>query len=194
MSHVPVSLSNRGAAFSASARPAMPRAGRTSASARCPMHRVDCVGGFAFPFVGIFSKQNVLVQAGHSPAQAWEAYHRGEERLSILDIANVRSGLMVLDILPIHAHRLMDEIAAPRTTRAVRARRTSGSPGGTGIRGAGSGGNPPLSSAREARGRALWFWLGAVEAGYPFLPCPCQSCGCPSLLRCHACRRTCIHC
>ena len=52
------------------------------------------------------------MQAGHSPAQAWDAYHRGEGRLNILDVANVRSGLMVLDILPIHAHHLMDEIAA----------------------------------------------------------------------------------
>ena len=76
-SHVPAGLSNRGAAFSTPTRPAMPRAGRTSASARCPMHPVDCercdrgLGGFAF-LVGTFSKQNVLVQAGHSPAQAWE--------------------------------------------------------------------------------------------------------------------------
>ena len=41
-------------------------------------------------------------------------------------------------------HAVLWTRSPPRTTRAVRNRRTSGSPGGTGIRGAGSGGNPPL--------------------------------------------------
>ena len=42
-------------------------------------------------------------------------------------------------------HTILWTRSPPRTTHAVRARRTSGSPGGTGIRGAESGGNPPLN-------------------------------------------------
>ena len=75
------------------------------------------LGGFAIPFVGTFSKRDVLVQAGHSPAQAWDAYHWGEERLSILDVANVCSGLMVLDILPIHAAQDQPRGASPPNLR-----------------------------------------------------------------------------
>ena len=42
-------------------------------------------------------------------------------------------------------HAILWTRSPPRTTHAVRARRISGSPGGTGIRGAESGGNPPLN-------------------------------------------------
>ena len=40
------------------------------------------------------------------------------------------------------------------------------------------------TSAVQVGPCALCFWLGAIEAGYEFLPAHCQTCGIPSVLRC----------
>ncbi|CAE7241463.1 clpC [Symbiodinium natans] len=148
-----------------------------------PCARCDCSrGGFQFPYVAVEFNAGVLVKDGRSAAGAWEDFHRCGHRLGIAEVLCLQSGLLVEDILPPNAAKLIKVVqtqtgAGGATPRDLWRAWRSWHGGQRRWR------DPcwePVASREEGRademarsGRSLWHWLGAVEAGYSPLFSPC---------------------
>ena len=146
---------------------------------------------FQFPYVAVEFNAGVLVKDGRSAAGAWEDFHRRGHRLGIAEVLCLQSGLLVEDILPPNAAKLIKVVQTQTGDGEWRAWRSW------------HGGQrrwrdpcwEPVASREEGRademarsGRSLWHWLGAVEAGYSPLFSPCASCGLPAPFLCRRCQ------
>ena len=171
--------------------------------ARCEAGR----GGFQFPWIGTFTRRDVLVEAGIPPQVAWARVSACSECLSAEEVRQASSGLTVDDVAPSHINRLVAVLADqqergnPRLATAEdlwqvwrtwqRGERRWREPAYEPVAGRETAIRDPVARA----GRALWFWLGSVEAGLENLYSPCAACGCPTVLLCHICHRfVCFDC
>ena len=71
--------------------------------ARCTEMR----GGFQFPWLGIWTKRAVLVQAEVGPAAAWDLYYAGRDYLDEDQLRALDSGMRVQQLVPEHMARFI---------------------------------------------------------------------------------------
>ena len=171
--------------------------------ARCEAGR----GGFQFPWVGTFTRRDVLVEAGIPPQVAWARVSACGECLSAEEVRQASSGLTVDDVAPSHVNRLVAVLADqqergnPRLATAddlwqvwriwQQGERRWREPAYEPVAGREAAISDPVARA----GRTLWFWLGSLEAGLENLYSPCAACGFPTVLLCHICHRfVCFDC
>ena len=91
-----------------------------------PLRRIPCCakpcvrcetarGGFKFPFVGVWCRRGVFAQRQASVALTWEVFHRfPHERLDLLALQMVSSGLVVPDFVPGHVATMVDRLSLGR--------------------------------------------------------------------------------
>ena len=171
--------------------------------ARCEAGR----GGFQFPWIGTFTRRDVLVEAGIPPQVAWARVSACSECLSVEEVRQASSGLTVDDVAPSHINRLVAVLADqqergnPRLATAddlwqvwriwQQGERRWREPAYEPVAGRETAIRDPVARA----GRALWFWLGSVGAGLENLYSPCAACGFATVLLCHICHRfVCFDC
>ena len=161
--------------------------------ARCEAGR----GGFQFPWIGTFTRRDVLVEAGIPPQVAWARVSACSECLSAEEVRQASSGLTVDDVAPSHINRLVAVLADqqergnPRLATAddlwqvwrtwQRGERRWREPAYEPVAGRETAIRDPVARA----GRALWFWLGSIIS-----PCAVST-----VLLCHICHRfVCFDC
>ena len=164
-------------------------------------------GGFQLPWVGTFTRRDVLVEAGIPPQVAWARVSACGECLSAEEVRQASSGLTVDDVAPSHVNRLVAVLADqqergnPRLATAndlwqvwriwQQGERRWREPAYEPVAGREAAISDPVARA----GRTLWFWLGSLEAGLENLYSPCAACGFPTVLLCHICHRfVCFDC
>ena len=160
---------------------------------RCNLH----LGGYTFPFLGLWSKRATVVVPGVGPDAAWEAYHAGMGRMDRMLCEVYGSGMEVADACPV----LWDRTLA-------RARDAFGSaalfrvrchwwvwqkdstwwidPARGRLPGRGEG----QLDVRAKAHRALWSWMASTSRGATSaLAGACEACGCPAGIYCEHCGR-----
>ena len=68
-------------------------------------------GGFQFPWIGTFTRRDVLLEAGIPPQVAWARVSACNAYLSAEEVRQVSSGLTVDDVAPSHVNRLVAALA-----------------------------------------------------------------------------------
>ena len=141
---------------------------------RCSTKR----GGFRFPWIGLWTKRAVLVQANRPPSEAWRLYSESDAHLSFDEIRRASIGISAVELVPQHVVELTEAVASDRSSLAISdlflawrfwqgERLTWREPSVVSL--------PPRSWARSPgawAGRALWGWLGGWSAGiYPRPAC-----------------------
>ena len=133
--------------------------------ARCEAGR----GGFQFPWIGTFTRRDVLVEAGIPPQVAWARVSACSECLSAEEVRQASSGLTVDDVAPSHINRLVAVLAdqQERATRVWLQPMIFGKCGGHGNEASGAGGNQHMSPWQGERQRSATLWPGQA-AHYGF--------------------------
>ena len=165
--------------------------------ARCEAGR----GGFQFPWIGTFTRRDVLVESGIPPQVAWARVSACTAYLSAEKVRQASSGLTVDDVAPSHVNRLVAALADQQergNSRLAtaddlwkvwrtwqRGERRWREPAYEPVAGRETAIRDPVARA----GRTLWFWLGSLEAGLENLYSACAACGFPTVLLCHTCHR-----
>ena len=170
-----------------------------------PMRRVACttvdcarcnqqLGGYQFPWVGLWTKAAAVVRPGATPDQAWEAYNNEVDTVDLLALERLASGYGLLDLIPVVWDRLYKQCKEAPGCATVEQLQAA-------FRGWQKGHDlwrdPAVSvpTRREARfceskrsQRSLAVWIALLdEDPVHYLPAPCSICRQPT-------RRLCVDC
>ena len=156
---------------------------------RCDERR----GGFTFPWLGLWSRREVLVLAADSPADAWRKWSESAATLDLLQLQFHGSGLTLGDLCPLRWCAALDLTtsawACASGSDLMEAWRAwqLGSVAWIEPLG-GSRCEQALGSSQLRAGRAMHGWLRAAgrDPGF-WLPASCQGCGALSRWVCVDC-------
>ena len=166
-----------------------------------PLRRIPCcvkpcrrcesaLGGFKFPFVGLWTRRAVFAQVGASAAETWDAFLRWpDEKLDLVAVQAAASGLSVPDFIPSHMERVLVRLALGRdgiSLGLLYERWRTWQNGEAVWR------EPAFFMASEGTpsvvaGRFMRTILGAVEAAVDYIPEVCLVCLCPCFSTCPGC-------
>ena len=123
--------------------------------ARCEAGR----GGFQFPWIGTFTRRDVLVEAGIPPQVAWARVSACSACLSAEEVRQASSDLTVDDVAPSHINRLVAVLADQQERQPM----IFGKCGGHGNEASAAGGSQHMSPWQGGRQRSATLWPGQAH-------------------------------
>ena len=158
---------------------------------RC-LHRL---GGYQFPWIGVWARSAVAIRPGTTPEQAWMDYHNWPETIDLLAVERLASGYQLADFVPAEWDAMVEHCSDVPGCATIEALHEAfrgwqlGHELWRDPRVAVPSRTQALTDERNRSQRALAGWLEAlVEDPGHCLPAVCYKCGGTTRRICAECR------